>query len=166
MMTMTSTNTTSANSLVQNATPTEYLAVVDALHRFAWGMDTDDGALIASAFAPTGTADFSPAAQKLGIQFPAIEGRENIAGALGAFAGMLVTSHSISNVRVQVNGDSANLRALVDAQHFPEKDTSRSLLLKNDYDVALIRDGDGWLIARMTISNIWSQGDIDVITGQ
>jgi hypothetical protein len=163
---MTSTITTPATSLVQNATPTEHLAIVDALHRFAWGMDTDDSTLIASAFAPAGTADFSPAAQKLGIQFPPLDGRDTIAGALGAFAGMLVTSHSVSNVRVQVNGDSANLRALVDAQHFPVKDASRSLLLKNDYDVALICDGDGWLITRMTISNIWSQGAIGVISGQ
>lgn len=153
-------------SFAQNASPVDQLAVLDALHRFAWGMDTDDSNLIASAFAPTGVADFGPAAQKLGIQFPLLEGREAIAGALGQFAGMLVTSHSVGNVRVHVDGDRARLRALVEAQHFPANDASRFLLMKNDYDLELTRNGGSWLIVRMTINNIWSQGDVRVITGQ
>jgi SnoaL-like domain len=153
-------------ALNQNATPSEYLAVVDALHRFTWGMDTDNARLIGSAFAEDGTADFSIAAKTLGITFPAITGRGNIEKGLGGFASGLVTSHIVANARVNVDGESALLYAIVEAQHLPLKDRSRHLLLSNAYTVKLLRSGGSWLIQNMSVENIWSQGDIKVVTGE
>ncbi|MGL4488367.1 MAG: nuclear transport factor 2 family protein [Rhizobiaceae bacterium] len=152
--------------LKQNATPSDYLGAVDALHRFTWGMDSDNAELIASAFSEDGTADFSPAAKTLGIQFPPITGRGNIEKGLHGFASGLITSHSVANARVNVNGDEALMHAIVEAQHFPVKDRSRNMLMKNAYIVKLVRNGDGWLIQNMSIENIWSQGDVKVITGE
>jgi ketosteroid isomerase-like protein len=153
-------------ALTQNATPADYLAVVDALHRFAWGMDMDNAKLLGSAFAEDGTADFSKAATTLGITFPAITGRANIEKGLGGFASMLVTSHVVSDARVNVEGDTALLHAIVEAQHLPAKDRTRNLLLSNAYTVNLVRSGDTWLIKNMAVENLWSQGDIKVATGQ
>jgi hypothetical protein len=153
-------------ALKQNATPSDYLAVVDALHRFTWGMDTDNAQLIGSAFAENGTADFSTAAKTLGITFPAITGRSNIEKGLGGFASGLVTSHVVANARVNVDGKSALLYAIVEAQHLPLKDHSRNLLLLNAYTVKLVRGGGGWLIQNMSVENIWSQGDIKVVSGE
>jgi SnoaL-like domain len=154
------------DTVQQNATPAEYIAVLDALHRFTWGMDTDNGALIASAFAEDGVADFSPAATKIGITFPPLAGRAVIEQALVPFAAGLVTSHTVGNARVFVNGDKANLRALVEAQQIPVKDRSRYILLKNDYTVSLVKEGDTWRIKNMSIDNLWSQGDVKVLMGQ
>jgi hypothetical protein len=156
-----------ANETVQqNATPAEYLGVLDALHRFTWGMDTDNGALIASAFTEDGVADFSPAATKIGISFPPLKGRAVIEQALVPFAAGLVTSHTVGNARVFVDGDKASLRALVEAQQISVKDKSRYVMLKNDYTVSLTKEGDTWRINTMSIDNLWSEGDVKVLTGQ
>jgi hypothetical protein len=129
-------------------------------------MDTDNSDLLASAFAEDGVADFSPAASTIGIVFPLIEGREAIKQNLTAFAAGLITSHTVGNARVEVMGDRARLRALVEAQHLSLKNSERSILMKNDYDVALIRLGEQWFITRMTIRNLWAQGDVKVLTGE
>jgi hypothetical protein len=150
----------------QNVSAEDYLGVVDALHRFAWGMDTDDVSLIQSAFTQNGVADFSPAANKIGIQFPPLEGRDMIGKALGPFAAGLITSHTIGNVRISTQGDQAQMQALVEAQQIAVKDTSRHILLKNSYNVSLVKEGQTWKIKRMTIDNIWQNGDVKVLTGQ
>lgn len=152
--------------LTQNATPAAYLSIVDALHRFTWGMDMDNAQLLGSAFAEDGTADFSNAATTLGITFPPITGRGNIEQGLGGFASELATSHVVANARVNVDGDTALLYAIVEAQHIPVNDRTRNLLLSNAYTVNLVRSGDTWLIMNMSVENLWSQGDIKVATGQ
>jgi hypothetical protein len=105
-------------------------------------------------------------AKALGITFPAITGRGNIEKGLGGFASGLVTSHMVADARVNVDGDNALLYAVVEAQHLPLKDRSRNLLLSNAYTVKLVRSGDAWLIQNMSVENIWSQGDIKVVTGE
>jgi ketosteroid isomerase-like protein len=141
------------------------LSAIDALYRFAQGLDTDDAAMLSSAFAEDAIADFSPAAAKLGIPFPVLSGRDNIVGALIAFVAPLATSHSVTNPRIAINGDSASLSALVEAQHLLAKDRTRNSLMKNRYQVELVRSVSQWLIKSLVIDNIWSQGDVRVITG-
>jgi hypothetical protein len=150
----------------QNASPADYIGVVDALHRFTWGLDAKDAALIASAFADQGIADFSPAAQRIGIQFPPLQGRDVIAAALGQFVSALSTSHTVGNARVHVDGNKARLQALVEAQHLPKADHSRHYLMKNIYTLSLTLVGDAWVIDHLSIDNIWADGDIKLITGQ
>jgi SnoaL-like domain len=157
--------------LTSTSTAADHHAVTDALLRFANGMDTDDEALIASAFAENGIADFTPAAARVGMQFPVLEGRGAIVAALVPFAAGLTTSHSVTNARVNVQGNSATLYALVEAQHLPAGDKSRYFLMKNQYRVELVRDNNDdkntqWVIRRMTIDNLWSDGDLAVMTGQ
>ena len=141
-------------------------AVVDALYRFAKGMDDDDPAMLSSAFTTDAEADSTPAAKRLGISFPLLQGREQILAALGPFAAPLVTSHSVANPRVEIRGRTARLHALVEAQHLPISDRSRHLLMKNRYVVELVRAGDRWLIRSMVIDNIWHNGDVSVLTGR
>jgi hypothetical protein len=141
-------------------------AVTDALLRFANGMDTDNAELIRSAFTADAVADFGPAADKVGIQFPLLEGQDAITQGLGGFAAGLDTSHSVTNVRVEFSDtDTASAYALVEAQHLPLGVRDRHMLMKNRYIIDARRDGDGWRISRMTIDNIWADGDITVITG-
>jgi hypothetical protein len=143
----------------------DQVAITDALLRFANGMDTDDLELISSAFAADGVADFGPAADKLGITFPLLEGNDTITQGLGGFASALDTSHTVSNVRIEHAGDTATMYALVEAQHFPKGVKDRNILMKNRYNVIARRAGQQWVITRMTIDNIWSQGDITVVSG-
>ena len=140
-------------------------AVVEALYRFAAGLDLRDTDLFSSAFAPDAISDFRPAGKKAGFEYPVLEGRENIVAALMGSLSQIDTTHSVSNPRVTIHGDKAVLDALVEAQHVPSSDPTRYYLMKNRYDVELVRQGDVWVIQRVTIDNIWRTGDPGVLTG-
>lgn len=141
------------------------LAVMEALYRFAAGIDLRNGALLASALADDATSDFRPAAAKAGFDYPVLTGRDAIVAALSNSLSAIDTTHSVSNPRVSVDGDMAHLEALVEAQHVPRADHSRHYLMKNRYDVDLVRHGDAWVIRRMTIDNCWRSGDPAVLAG-
>ncbi|MBU1312880.1 MAG: nuclear transport factor 2 family protein [Alphaproteobacteria bacterium] len=141
------------------------LAVVDALYRFAAGIDLRDEELLASSLAEDAVSDFRPAAAKAGFEYPVIEGRDVIVAALSTSLRGLDTSHSVSNPRVIINGDTARMDVLVEAQHVPRSDPSRCYLMKNRYDVELIRSDDVWVITRNTVDNVWRTGDPSVLSG-
>lgn len=141
------------------------LAVVETLYRFAAGIDLRDRALLSSAFAEDAISDFGPAAAKAGFEYPVLQGRDTIVEALSGSLVQLDTSHSISNPRVTLDGDTARLEVLVEAQHVPRNEPSRHYLMKNRYDVVLARAGADWVIQRVTIDNIWRDGDPSVLAG-
>lgn len=140
-------------------------AVIETLYRFAAGLDLRDNDLLASAFATDATSDFRPAGKKAGFQYPVLEGRETIVAALMGSLNQIDTTHSISNPRVKIDGDKAVMDALVEAQHLPCNDHSRYYLMKNRYDVELVRQGEVWVIQRVIIDNVWRTGDPGVLTG-
>ncbi|MBS7779295.1 nuclear transport factor 2 family protein [Acidovorax sp. CCYZU-2555] len=143
----------------------DQLAVADTLYRFAAGIDLKDPGLLASAFAEDAISDFRPAAAKAGFDYPVLTGRDTIVAALSNSLTAFDTTHSVSNPRVSVDGDKAHLDALVEAQHVPRADHSRHYLMKNRYDVDLVRQGDMWVIQRVTIDNVWRSGDPSVLAG-
>ncbi|MFI2363406.1 nuclear transport factor 2 family protein [Promicromonospora sp. NPDC019610] len=141
------------------------LAVVETLYRYAAGLDLRDRALLASAFAEDAVADFRPAMTKAGFDYPVVEGGESITTALAESLGHLDTTHTVSNPRVSLDGDTAHLDVLLACQHLPRGDHSRHVLMTNRYDVELVRRGDVWLIRRFTVDNVWTEGDVTVLDG-
>ncbi|MFJ3705304.1 MULTISPECIES: nuclear transport factor 2 family protein [Streptomyces] len=141
------------------------LAVVETLYRYAAGLDLRDKDLLASAFADDAVADFGPATRKAGQEYPPINGRETIAQALLGSLSHLDTTHSVSNPRVSLDGDTAHLEGIVACQHLPREDHSRHVLMTNRYDVDLARQGDVWVIRHVTVDNAWTQGDPTVLAG-
>lgn len=134
--------------------------ILDALHRFALGQDLKDGELFASAFAADAELDFAPAAGKWGAEPPLMSGRDTIVTTiLGLFTGRVDTTHQVTNARIAIDGDTARLTALVEAQHLLTADHGVFALLKNPYDVELVRAGGRWVIRRMRIDNTWFTGD-------
>ena len=148
------------------ANPTDdKLAVVETLYRFAAGIDLRDRALLSSAFTENAISDFRPAAEKAGFEYPLLQGRDAIVEALSSSLGGLDTTHSISNPRVTLEGDSARVDMLVEAQHVSREDASSQYLMKNRYDVVLARQNAGWEIERMTVANVWRAGSLGVLGG-
>jgi septum formation inhibitor-activating ATPase MinD len=141
------------------------LAVIDALYRFAAGIDLRDTSLLSSALAENAVSDFRPAAAKAGFDYPVIEGGETIVAALITSLAKLDTTHSVTNPRVTIDGDTARLDALVEAQHVSQEGNPRNYLMKNRYDVELARVGGSWVITRNTVDNVWRSGDIAVLSG-
>ena len=139
-------------------------AVIETLYRFAAGIDLRDQELLASAFAVDAISDFRPAGKKAGFEYPVLEGRETIVSALMGSLNQIDTTHTVSNPRVKIDGDKAMMDVLVEAQHVPSKDHSHYYLMKNRYDVELMRQGEVWVIQRVTIDNVWRIGDPAVLT--
>ncbi|MFI0485729.1 nuclear transport factor 2 family protein [Actinomadura sp. 9N215] len=140
--------------------------ILDALHRFALGQDLKDEALFASAFAADAELDFRPAAAKWGGRPPVMVGRDTIVTTiLASFTGRIDTTHQVTNPRIALDADTARLTALVEAQHLLTADHDTFALLKNPYDVELVRDRERWVIRRMRIANTWYTGDPVTIFG-
>ncbi|MEU8222489.1 nuclear transport factor 2 family protein [Kribbella sp. NPDC048915] len=77
-------------------------------------------------------------------------------------------THTVTNPRPAVDGDKATLWALVEARHVRAAAPDEFLLLKNTYDVELVRDAvdaDLWRIRIMTIRNVWFEGRPEVLFG-
>lgn len=140
--------------------------ITDALFRFGLGQDLKDKALFASAFSADAELDFRPAAAKWGAKPPLMSGRDTIVTTiLGMFTGRVDTTHQVTNPRITINGGTAHLSALVEAQHLLIADRTKHALLKNPYDVDLVRDGDRWVIRRLVIDNTWFVGEPTAIFG-
>ena len=58
------------------------------------------------------------AGRKLGIDFPKLTGRQAILDALLPFLGPLDTSHTASNLQIEISGDAATLLCLCDVATF------------------------------------------------
>jgi hypothetical protein len=117
----------------------------------------DPGALVRELRAEL---DFRPAAAKWGARPPVMSGRDTIVTTIrGMFTGRVHTTHQVTNPRIAIDADTARLTALVEAQHLLATDSAVFALLKNPYDVELVRDGERWVIRRMRIDNAWFTGD-------
>jgi hypothetical protein len=142
------------------------IEILDALYRFGLGQDLKDKDLFASAFAADAELDFRPASARWGARPPVMYGREAIVTTiLSLFAGRVDTTHQVTNARIAIDGDVARLTALVEAQHLLSADHSTYALLKNPYDVELVRDGERWVMRRVRIDNAWFTGDPNAIFG-
>ncbi|GAA1590016.1 nuclear transport factor 2 family protein [Kribbella sancticallisti] len=140
--------------------------VIDALYRFGLGQDLRDRELFTSAFAADAVLDFRPAAIKCGLDIPLMEGRDTIVDLILNPEIRIDTTHVVTNARVTLDGDTARLTAIVEAQHLPKDDHTRHALLKNLYSVDAVRDGSRWVMRRVHIDNVWYTGDPWVITGK
>lgn len=75
------------------------------------------------------------------------------------------TTHSVSNPRVNIVGEKATIETMVEAQHLPSNDHSRHYMMKNRYDVELVKQDGDWLIHHIVVDNIWRLGDLTVLSG-
>jgi len=141
--------------------------IADALHRYAFGLDHGDADSLASALTEDCRFDFRPAGRKLEIDFPILIGRDVILNAVLRLIGPLDTSHSVSNLQIEIVDDTATLYAYVLSQHFMPREGSRRgseyALLMNRYDCNLMRDRDKWRFKRMTIDNAWALGNPEIL---
>jgi SnoaL-like domain len=145
--------------------PADHLAVVDALYRFGAGQDPHDSVLLTSAFVEDAHLDFTQPAKRLGVDMAVLRGRQQIVDSITSTVSRLDTTHTVTNPRTALNGNEAELFALVDAYHVPHDDPGRHLQLKNIYRVSLVRGDGDWRISRMHIHNVWMTGEPAVLFG-
>ena len=150
--------------MTETASARDRLDIVDVLYRFALSIDTTDEALMASTLTDDAVLTFTEAAQKAGAAADRADGAATIAAAVTGLNRHLDTAHQITNPLVELQGpDSARLRALVEAQHFPAGTRDRHLMQKNRYDLTLIRIAGSWKIKTFELDNVYTTGDIAVM---
>jgi hypothetical protein len=110
---------------------------------------------------------FSACRQKLGLDFPKMTGRQAIVDALIPLLGPLDTSHTVTNLQIEIGEDSATLYCYVMAQHFMPREGPRpgseNALLMNRYDCELVRDAQKWRFRQIIIDNGWAQGNPEIL---
>ena len=91
-----------------------------------------------------------------------------VVGALTAAVGPLDTSHSITNIRIDITGDTATTRCYAQANHYlpgegPRPDRTRHALMMNRYTAEMVRVEENWRIRRLLIDCAWFDGDPQVL---
>jgi hypothetical protein len=147
---------------------TDRAQIADAIYRYAAGLDFGDAALLESALTEDAVVDLTSATAKLGLEFPALAPRDVVVKALTGAVGPLDTSHSITNIRTDITGDTATARCYAQANHFlpgegPNPDRTRHALMMNRYTAEMARDGERWRIRRLLIDCAWFEGDPQVL---
>lgn len=155
--------TTTITTKLSGLTPRE--AVADALNRSILGFDTNDQTLVESALVQDASTSFVIDAVTIA------QGWEAVLPLL-ARTFTLVTTHVVTNVRVEFKDDdmnTASLTAHAVAYHmrpeeaFVERDASYTAGAL--YFIDLVKDGgDGlWKIKKWEIRRLWTSGDRRVV---
>lgn len=138
--------------------------IEQALIRFAAGQDLRDAELLATAFSDDAVLDFTQPAAALGVSADPMIGRTSIVETVFAATAPLITSHTISNVRiVHLEEATAEAHALIEAMHINRMKPNRRLLLKNSLSISAERIGHRWQIQSLTFRNIWREGEPSVL---
>lgn len=156
--------------MTASSTQSDHEAAQDALLRYALALDLGDKPLLTSAFTPDITWDpthFST----VGLNLSSVTGRDAVVDILTAAVGTpLDTSHVLTNFRVQLDGDKANVGCYANVRHF-RKGEGLSLghqecfTTQSRYESVVVRDGDVWRVQRLVIKVMWSLGDVRVVSG-
>lgn len=140
-------------------------AIADALYRCVQGLDTYDEALFRSALVDL--KDF-----KFGFNGSELKGEGVIMDAVFHFVGPMATTHSLSNIRIDVESDAAEIASMTAyaiAVHYRKGEgidpTTSHLTAGAIYDLDLIKDkSDGqWKIQNWGVKLLWRSGDASIV---
>ena len=135
--------------------------VLDVLHRFTAGMDLRDWDAFRSVFAAELLLDYTSYRGGEPVVIPADAWVDRVRR---RFSTLLATQHSLSNHRIELDGDEARCLTYVEAMHVAAIDgTEQWCVVGGQYDDLLRRTPDGWLITRKKLSVRWVTGDRRVL---
>ncbi|WP_250007610.1 nuclear transport factor 2 family protein [Actinoplanes sp. M2I2] len=163
--------TETMNDVLPEASLLDRAAIADTLHRYAAGLDLGDDELLASSLTEDAVVDLGPAMRRIGYDFPPLSPRETAVTVLIGAVGPLDSSHSITNIRIALDGDDATVYAYAQAQHYKpgvgsDPAVTRHALMMNRYTAEMVRDGRQWRIRHLDISNAWFEGDATMLLGE
>lgn len=139
----------------------DYMEVCDLKYRYAAGIDTRDWDLYRSIFTDTVDIDFSSYHGRPAATMPADEW---VAGVQPLFTGLVATQHSMTNPRVEVEGDRATMRMYMQAEHVLDSDDpSAWFTIGGYYTDQLERTGAGWKLSAVTLTVFWRRGRPDIM---
>ncbi len=141
----------------------DFLEICDLRYRYATGIDTRNWALHRSIFVDDIAIDFSSYSGQppLGAPIPAdswVDGLQNL------FPGLAATQHTMTNPRLTVSGDSAQLTTYMQAEHFLDfEDPTAWFTIGGYYTDDVVRTTDGWKFRGVTLTIFWRRGRADIM---
>lgn len=131
--------------------------VCDALYRYAEGVDLRDWEMYRSAFTDEITFDLS--SYRPG-SVGAVSADAWVERARRRFDTLVATSHTMTNPRVRLDGDTAVCTMNVEATHLVRREGVESwCILGGRYRDDLVRVGDEWRISALRLEVRWMRGD-------
>ena len=135
--------------------------VLDVVHRFAAGMDLRDWDAYRAVFTDELLLDYT---SYRGGAPTVVSADDWVERVRRRFATMLATQHSLSNHRIELDGDEARCLTYVEAMHVAEIDgVEQWCLIGGQYDDLVRRTAQGWRISRKKLSVRWTIGDRRVL---
>lgn len=137
--------------------------IVETVYKYATGIDTRDFALHRSIYTDEIEMDFSSyAGTEAGYVKMKADDWAN--GLRGLFPGLDATQHSMSNPRVEVDGDKATCIVYMQAEHFlANSEGDNSHAIGGYYTDDLVRTSDGWKVCRVKLTILWQRGNKHVM---
>ena len=129
----------------------------DVIVRYGWAIDTKDLALLDTCFTADAEVDYS--SNPGGKEGPYQQIRSWLEKMISAFP---VTQHLMSNIDVQLAGDTATCRTMVTN---PQGAATREgplhfFYVGGRYDDDFVRTPEGWRIARRVETTLWFEGTL------
>ncbi|EXJ66965.1 uncharacterized protein A1O5_09611 [Cladophialophora psammophila CBS 110553] len=147
---------------------TDREAAIDSVIRFVCALDEGDTDLSASSLTADAIMDLTPF-KMVGMNYEVVHGRKIVVDRLMTTVGTaLDTTHSATNIRCTVQGDTAGLTCCVLAQHFRKGEGLNPefqdyYLFGNQFKCSVVREGELWRIKSLVIAPAWTQGNPDVM---
>ena len=138
----------------------DHEAITRTVYEYAYGLDGREWERYRRIFADEIEVDFS---SYNGRPRTSMTADEWVAGLRPLFTGLDATQHSMSNPLVDVEGDTARCRMYMQAAHFLDSWPEPEFTIGGYYDDRLVRTGDGWRIAAVTLIVRWRRGDPDLM---
>jgi hypothetical protein len=137
--------------------------VVETVHLYATGVDTKDFELYRSIFTDEIEVDFSSYIPDAGPM--TISADAWVASIKPLFVGLDATQHSMSNARVEIDGDHATCVMYMQAEHFlADVEGESSHTVGGYYTNELVRLPEGWRLTKVKLTVLWQRGNKDVMT--
>jgi hypothetical protein len=139
----------------------DFRDVCDLRYRYAAGVDNRDWSLYRSIFTDEVEIDFSswngrPAATMSADQW--------VAGVQPLFSGLAASQHSMTNPRVEVDGDGAALVMYMQAEHILDHaDPTAWFTSGGYYTDRAVRTEQGWRLAAVRLTVLWRRGRPEIM---
>ena len=144
-----------------NADWDDFSAICELKYRYAAGIDSRNWALYRSIFTDEVVIDFSSYNNRPASSMAADDW---VRGVQPLFSGLAATQHSMTNPRVDVDGDRATLVMYMQAEHvLDHSDPTSWYTLGGFYTDTAVRDGSQWRISAVGLTVLWRRGRPEIM---
>ena len=140
-------------------------AISDVVYAYATGLDRRDWKLFRSIFTDNIEMEFS----SVGIRSGPYTADHWVRTAQRLFAGFSATQHTSTNHVHTLRGDEATCVSNMQAEHFVQRESGDELAegeqrwtIGGYYVNELVRQSDGWKLAKVTLNATWNYGNPEV----